>query len=529
MNSSRLCGRDKAILRFACLAMMLPLMVLFGGLTAVAQTTGFTYQGKLTDSGNVANGSYDLQFTLWDAATGGSQQPQPSPLTVTRSAVSVNGGVFTVQLDFGANAFPGADRFLEISVRPSGGTTFTTLSPRQQISSTPYAIRSASTALADTATTSTSATNATNAAQLGGVAASQYVLTTDSRLSDARPPTAGSSNYIQNNSTSSAQSASFDISGNGTLGGNLMAAGNTVVGNKPVGWGLAANGAVGNLTVNGAAIIGYQNFNRGLATGDLEVMGTLVEEGNAYFVSRLGIGTLGPSYPLSVVTSAGTGPDQAAAEFANNVPDTGVRINNTSGGGRKWTLFSSGAGSGIGVGNFNIYDATAGQSRISIDPSGNIGIGTTSPSTSLTVNGCVTATNISCPSDARLKQNIKPLSYGLREVLRLHPVRWQWKDTTATQLNLGLVAQDVEPVLPELVLHNVDAKGSLGLNYEGLIPVLVKGIQEQQAQIENQQEELKQQKDQIERERAENAAQQQELKALKSLLCRSHRHSSVCK
>ncbi|HEY6118345.1 MAG TPA: tail fiber domain-containing protein [Pyrinomonadaceae bacterium] len=173
-----------------------------------AQTTIFTYQGKLTDGGTPANGSYDLQFTLWDALSGGTQQPQPSPITVTRNNVTISGGVFTVQLDFTVNAFPGADRFLEISVRPSGVGSFTILSPRQQINSTPYAIRTLSAVTAD------------NATQLGGVPAAQYVQTNDSRLSDARPPTGGSSNYIQN-TTSTQASANYNISGNGTAGGTL--------------------------------------------------------------------------------------------------------------------------------------------------------------------------------------------------------------------------------------------------------------------------------------------------------------------
>src|SRR5437899_8780591 len=101
--------------------------VLFCASTAVAQTTSFTYQGRLTDGGTPANGSYDLQFTLWDALSGGTQQPQPSPVVVMRSSVAVANGIFTVQLDFGpsANAFPGADRFLEIGVRPTGAGSFT--------------------------------------------------------------------------------------------------------------------------------------------------------------------------------------------------------------------------------------------------------------------------------------------------------------------------------------------------------------------------------------------------------------------
>jgi hypothetical protein len=110
---------------------------------ARAQTTAFTYQGKLTDNGNPANGSYDLQFALFDA--GGTQIGS----TLTRSSINVSTGIFTVQLDFGVNAFPGANRFLEIAVRSAGGGSFTILSPRQQISSTPYAIHTLSATSAD--------------------------------------------------------------------------------------------------------------------------------------------------------------------------------------------------------------------------------------------------------------------------------------------------------------------------------------------------------------------------------------------
>src|SRR5436190_16703660 len=132
----------------------LVLLVLISFSAANAQSTAFTYQGRLTDGGTPANASYDLQFTVWDALSGGTQQPQPSPVTVARNAVAVANGIFTVQLDFGANAFPGADRFLEISARPSGAGSFTTLAPRQPISSTPYAIRSLNASSADAVTVS---------------------------------------------------------------------------------------------------------------------------------------------------------------------------------------------------------------------------------------------------------------------------------------------------------------------------------------------------------------------------------------
>lgn len=181
--------------------------------TATAQSTAFTYQGRLTDNNQPANGIYDFEFKLFDALTGGAQQGATRQLL----NVAVTNGTFTVLLDFGTGAFPGADRFLEIGVRPAGSPTFTPLAPRQQITMTPYALYSASTGFSDFAT---NATNAQNSLQLGGVAANQYVQTNDARLSDARNPLPGSANYVQN-TTAQQASSNFNISGNGTAGGTL--------------------------------------------------------------------------------------------------------------------------------------------------------------------------------------------------------------------------------------------------------------------------------------------------------------------
>src|SRR2546422_2476650 len=126
--------------RACCAVFMLLLVMDSGGATRGQQTTSFTYQGRLTDAGAPANNTYDLECALWDAAVGGTQQPQPAPNALTKTNVAVTGGVFSVLLDFGVSAFPGADRFLEVGVRPGGtGGGFTIFSPRQQISSTPHA------------------------------------------------------------------------------------------------------------------------------------------------------------------------------------------------------------------------------------------------------------------------------------------------------------------------------------------------------------------------------------------------------
>jgi len=105
---------------------------------AGAQGTAFTYQGFLRQSALPANGSYDFQFSLWTAATGGTQVGT----TQTITGVSVQSGLFTVTLDFGA-VWDGTDRFLQIAVRPAGTGSYTTLSPRVRIAPTPYAIYAA--------------------------------------------------------------------------------------------------------------------------------------------------------------------------------------------------------------------------------------------------------------------------------------------------------------------------------------------------------------------------------------------------
>ncbi|MEZ6243287.1 MAG: hypothetical protein R3B57_09610 [Phycisphaerales bacterium] len=96
---------------------------------ALANDTTFTYQGSLKDGGGPASGFYDMTFRLFSAATGGS------PLATQSMGVSVSQGVFSVELDFGANNFNNTDRWLEIIVNG------TTLSPRQAVNRAPYAIQ----------------------------------------------------------------------------------------------------------------------------------------------------------------------------------------------------------------------------------------------------------------------------------------------------------------------------------------------------------------------------------------------------
>ena len=88
-------------------------------------------------SGSPVNGACDFKVNLWDAASGGTQIGSTQALT----SVTVSNGLFTVQLDFGASAFTGDARWLEIAVRcPAGSGSYTTLATRQAVTPAPYAL-----------------------------------------------------------------------------------------------------------------------------------------------------------------------------------------------------------------------------------------------------------------------------------------------------------------------------------------------------------------------------------------------------
>lgn len=134
------------------------LLILSAGAAVFAQTTAFTYQGRLTDGSAAADGAYDLEFELYDAVSAGSAVGSTQAL----ANVAVSGGIFTVRLDFGANAFPGADRYLEIRVKKPSEASYTTLTPRQPVTSAPYAIRALNATSVETTTAGNSVINAIN-------------------------------------------------------------------------------------------------------------------------------------------------------------------------------------------------------------------------------------------------------------------------------------------------------------------------------------------------------------------------------
>lgn len=213
--------------------------------TVCAQSSAVTYQGELKEAGLAAQGTYEMQFKLFDSFAGGSQVGS----TITDNSVSVANGIFSVILDFGAPAFStGADRFLEISVhKPSDPPGFIVLSPRQPLTSSPYSLRTVSAFSADSLSAAcvTCVTDA-NINSVGGAKVTGTVAnaTTAANVSGIVP--------ITNGGTGSATKNFVDLSTNQpAIGGNKTFTGNvTIGGTLTASLGQTANTAFGTSTIS---------------------------------------------------------------------------------------------------------------------------------------------------------------------------------------------------------------------------------------------------------------------------------------
>lgn len=137
-----------------------------------------------------------------------------------------------------------------------------------------------------------------------------------------------------------------------------------------------------------------------------------------------------------------------------------------------WTTEAS-----LRLGTYSTKDA------ITIEPDGDVGINTTSPSYKLHVNGSVAGVGAYVNlSDIDYKKNIYDLTDGLDKVLQLRPVTFNWKNEDyGDRINTGFIAQEVEDVLPNSVITTEDSVKSIATSE--LIAVLTKAVQELKAEV----------------------------------------------
>ena len=446
---------------------------------ASAQTTAFTYQGRLTDGGTPANGNYDLQFALWDSSSGGSQ----IGATQNLSNINITSGVFAVTLDFGANAFPGASRFLEISARLSGANT-----------------TDANNAFFGGSAGASNTTGSANAFFGPGAGASNKtgggnaffgIIAGAANTTGVDNAFFGVNAGFQNTTASSNAFFGGDAGLSNTTGGNNTFVGinagdtNTTGGSNTVVVAFA-DVASGNLTNAGA--IGFE----ALATQDNSlILGSINGVNGASADTFVGIGTSAPAAKLHV--SGG------AILLDNN---QGLFLKSTAGAQKRVLLGDTsntlhiGSGGSLGFDQIRFDLGTPGT-VLTMLSNGSVGIGATNPDQLLSVNGNASKVgggSWQVFSDERLKNIRGQFKAGLQTLRQLQPLRYEYKPNNALGLRgegeyVGFSAQAVQRVLPEAVSRT--ASGYLQINNDPILWTMLNAIKEQQQEIEQLKRQLR--------------------------------------
>ncbi|KYG65825.1 hypothetical protein AZI86_01760 [Bdellovibrio bacteriovorus] len=148
--------------------------------------------------------------------------------------------------------------------------------------------------------------------------------------------------------------------------------------------------------------------------------------------------------------------------------------------------------------------------RMTVDPTGKVGIGTTAPSEMLEVNGSVKAVSFISTSDRRLKKDIEPAP-GYSAIKQLEGVQYNW--ISNGQHEMGLIAQEVEKIFPFAVATD-KVTGYKGVKYQALISPLIQAVKETHLMCEDNTKNLQAQVDELKKDREEMKNEIAELKKL---------------
>ena len=127
------------------------------------------------------------------------------------------------------------------------------------------------------------------------------------------------------------------------------------------------------------------------------------------------------------------------------------------------------------------------NSQISMSAIGGVIVNALATGGSIDVAGSSKGVLQPAVSDYRLKENIEPIKNALDKVLNLNGVTFQYKKENDRKKYIGLIAQEVEKVLPEVVFKKDDY---YGINYKLVVSTLIEAVKERQKQIENLKERL---------------------------------------
>ncbi|ETR70595.1 MAG: hypothetical protein OMM_03126 [Candidatus Magnetoglobus multicellularis str. Araruama] len=149
----------------------------------------------------------------------------------------------------------------------------------------------------------------------------------------------------------------------------------------------------------------------------------------------------------------------------------------------------------------DVLNKNIGSERMRITNTGNIGIGTKIPNYKLHVNGEIACNTLHEASDIRYKKNITPIQTPLQKATQLEGINYEWRLEDYPEKNfskgkqIGMIAQDVEKVIPEIV--HTDNEGMKSISYDKITAVLVEAIKELKNENEKAIKKLKDENSQL--------------------------------
>jgi len=453
--------------------------------------SSFTYQGKLRQSGSAVNGAADFQFRLFDAATGGTQIGGLQAI----NNVNVADGLFTTTINFGAGAFNGDARWLEIAVRrPAGSGSYVTLTPRQPMTAAPYALKVPGVdghSLNGADGSHTDALFVNNAGRVGIGTTSPVSLLDLNGVQDAFR-IRGFQPYVTMVDTNAAGSpraqlqnsdGRFFITSEAFIGGSNGGAFTMFDPQGRVGIGtFSPSSRVEIAAQDGLAITGYQPF---ITLRDTNANGArgLIATGNgdlAFYTNH----SIGGSPPVVVKNATGA----VGIGAAEPVGKLDVRTN----GGQYGDIPAIRAENTALVGQaLGLVASTTGRNGIAIQ-----GLATDTTGVNYAVSGWSSSSNgydffaggaginYGSSSSRRWKHHIEPIADPLEKISRLRGVYFDWDEAHGGNHDVGMIAEEVGEVLPEVVAFEDNGIDAHGMDYSKLTPLLVEAIKTQQAQIE---------------------------------------------
>lgn len=444
---------------------------------------GVNYQAVLRNSSGdiLMNTAVSLQFIIHkDNATGASVYTETQNLiTSINGSINLVIGTGVTSDVFSAIQWSNNSHFLEVFVDVTGGTTYVSLGT-QKFMSVPYALHAKTSEVGDNLGSHTATTNLNlNNNNIIGVnkTTTGTIISTAAFTSEHTTPLTGKEGIVLPGVTSDYSISVQD--GNGRVQHKWNATHG--VGEKFVVGGEDAAFIDMNVfaTSDNDAWIEFKH-----ADGAVAVAGDPISWNTHMLLTqggRIGINESLPDDRLHV-TDGGNGTRVRAENTGNGW--AGFIAKNTL----REMFFGLQGSADANPGEFHIFDNTAGAQRMVIDDLGNVGFGRANPSVKLDVNGAVNCTGGTCSSDIRWKKEVKQIDNALTNIKKLRGVTYFWrtnefsdKDFTEDK-QIGVIAQEVEKVYPELVKTDID--GFKSMDYMSLTAVLLEGIKEQQKEIE---------------------------------------------